>query len=39
MVGELQWVVGLVLLAVNLVGIWLALKLLNRERPFLPFLI
>ena len=39
MVGELQWVVGLVLLAVNLVGIWVALKLLNRERPFLPFLI
>ena len=27
------------LLAVNLVGIWVALKLLNRERPYLPFLI
>ena len=39
MVGEVQWAIGVVLLAVNLVGIWVALKLLNRERPYLPFLI
>jgi lipopolysaccharide transport system permease protein len=39
MVGEVQWVIGFVLFAVNLAGIWVALRLLNRERPYLPFLI
>jgi lipopolysaccharide transport system permease protein len=37
--GQVQWVTGFVLLLFNLVGIWVALKLLNRERPNLPFLI
>jgi lipopolysaccharide transport system permease protein len=39
MLGQVQWATGLVLLLFNLVGIWVALKLLNRERPNLPFLI
>ena len=39
MSGELQWSDGLFLLLVNLVGIWLALRLLNHERPNLPFLV
>lgn len=37
--GEVQWLVGGVLLALNLAGLWAALWLLNRERPRLPFLI
>jgi lipopolysaccharide transport system permease protein len=39
MLGQVQWTTGIVLLLFNLVGIWVALKLLNRERPNLPFLI
>ena len=39
MVGEVQWSVGLLLLALNVVGLWVALCWLNRERPHLPFLI
>jgi lipopolysaccharide transport system permease protein len=37
--GSLQGWPDLVLLMVNLVGIWLAAWLLNRERRYLPFLI
>jgi lipopolysaccharide transport system permease protein len=37
--GEVQWLVGIFLLASNLAGLWGALWLLNRERPRLPFLI
>jgi lipopolysaccharide transport system permease protein len=39
MLGQVQWVTGFVLLLFNIVGLWVALKLLNRERPNLPFLI
>ena len=35
--GEVQWSVGLLLLALNIAGIWVALVRLNRERPRLPF--
>jgi len=37
MVGELQWAVGLALLAVNTFGIWLSIRLLNRDRRYIPF--
>ena len=39
MAGEVQWSVGLLLLSLNVVGLWVALRWLNRERPHLPFLI
>ena len=39
MAGEVQWSAGLLLLGLNLLGLWLALHWLNRERPHLPFLI
>ena len=39
MVGEVQWSVGLLMLAINAVGLWVALLWLNRERPHIPFLI
>ena len=39
MAGEVQWSVGLLSLALNVVGLWVALRWLNRERPSLPFLI
>ena len=39
MAGEVQWLVCLGLLGINLVGVWSAVKLLNKERPNLPFLI
>ena len=39
MAGEVQWSVGLLLLAINVFGLWVALRWLNRERPYLPFLI
>lgn len=39
MSGEVQLSENLFLLLVNLAGIWLALILINRERPNLPFLI
>jgi len=39
MVGELQWPICLLLLAINGVGICVALRWLNRERPNIPFLI
>ena len=39
MAGEVQWSVGLFLLGLNLLGLWVALYWLNRERPHLPFLI
>ena len=37
--GEVQWSAGLLLLGLNLIGLWVALHWLNRERPHLPFLI
>jgi len=39
MSGELHIGQGLFLLGVNIIGIWIALRLINRERPNLPFLI
>ena len=39
MAGELQWSFGLLLLSINVLGIFLALTWLNRERPNIPFLI
>ena len=39
MAGEVQWSEGLLLLSLNLFGLWVALHRLNRERPQLPFLI
>lgn len=39
MAGEVQWSAGLLLLGLNLIGLWVALHWLNRERPHLPFLI
>ena len=39
MEGEVQWVVGLLLLSFNILGLWIALYWLNRERPHLPFLV
>ena len=39
MAGEVQWLVGFFMLAINVVGLLIALRLLNRERPHLPFLI
>lgn len=39
MEGEVQWSVGLLMLAINMVGFLLALSWLNRERPYIPFLI
>ena len=39
MAGEVQWSAGLLLLGLNLIGLWVALNWLNRERPHLPFLI
>ena len=39
MTGELQWPICLLLLMINGVGICVALRWLNRERPNIPFLI
>ena len=39
MTGEVQLGQGLVVLGINIVGIWIALRLINHERPNLPFLI
>ena len=38
-VGEVQWFASLMVLGLNLLGMWVALYWLNRERPHLPFLI
>ena len=37
MSGEINWNQGFFLLIINLLSIWLSLKLLNRERKNLPF--
>jgi len=37
--GEVQWGVGFVLLVVNALGIWTAIRLLSSERRTLPFLV
>ena len=39
MTGEVVWSQNALILLVNLVGVWLAIRLINRERPNLPFLI
>ena len=39
MAGELQWSIGLLLLFINGVGVCVALRWLNRERPNIPFFI
>ena len=37
MAGEMQWAVGFALLAVNAIGLWLSIYLLNRDRRNIPF--
>ena len=37
MAGEMQWSVGFALLAVNAIGLWLSIYLLNRDRRNIPF--
>ena len=39
MAGEVQWSTGVLMLAINTIGLLLALSWLNRERPNIPFLI
>ena len=39
MTGQVQWSSDLLLLGLNVLGIWIAIRLLNRERPNIPFLI
>ena len=39
MTSEVEWIVNLSLLVVNILGIWFAVRMLNQERPNLPFLI
>ena len=39
MTGEVVWSQNAVIFLVNVVGIWLAIRLINSERPNLPFLI
>ena len=39
MTGEVVWSQNALILIFNFVGIWLAIRLINRERPNLPFLI
>ena len=39
MTGEVVWSQNAVILLANVVGIWLAIRLINRERSNLPFLI
>lgn len=39
MTGQVQWSAGLLLLGINMLGLWISLKWLNRERPNIPFLI
>ena len=37
MTGELQWGVGFSLLVINAFGLWLSIRLLNRDRRHIPF--
>ena len=39
MSGEVQWSLGCLMLLINTIGLFLALRWLNRERPNIPFLI
>lgn len=39
MAGEVQWSVGFLMLVINAIGLLVALRWLNRERPHIPFLI
>ena len=39
MAGEVQWLMGVSMLAINFLGLFLAVRWLNRERPNIPFLI
>ena len=39
MSGQVQWGSDLLLLGLNILGVWIGIRLLNRERPVLPFLI
>ena len=39
MTGEVNWLQNAFVLLANVVGLWLAIRLINRERPNLPFLI
>ena len=39
MAGEMQWSVDSLMLAINAIGLCVALRWLNRERPNIPFLI
>ena len=37
MTGELQWLVGFAVLSVNILGLWISIRLLNRDRRNIPF--
>ena len=37
MTGELQWLVGFAVLLVNVLGLWISIRLLNRDRRNIPF--
>jgi lipopolysaccharide transport system permease protein len=39
MTGQVHWSSDFLLLGLNVLGIWIAIRLLNRERPNIPFLI
>ena len=39
MAGEVQWSLGLAMMAINFVGLVVAVRWLNRERSNIPFLI
>ena len=39
MEGDVQWSIGFLMLAVNFVGLLIAVRWLNRERPNIPFLV
>ena len=39
MTGEVVWSQNVLILLINVLGIWFAIRLINRERPNLPFLI
>ena len=37
--GEVQWLVGSLMFVINVLGLFIALRWLNRERYNIPFLI
>jgi lipopolysaccharide transport system permease protein len=37
--GEVQWPLVILMLVINLLGVWVAVRVLNKERANLPFLV